>query len=75
VEEREETGEAAGVVGDGAVADSTVVVGVAPVEDAFGVDPNNFDRRSVNIPITHTTLPRPQWPDPNHLKNLDADGT
>jgi len=57
VEEREETGEAAGVVGEGAVADSTVVVRVASVEDAFGVGfPNIFDRRSVNIPIAYTTL-------------------
>jgi hypothetical protein len=55
-DEREETGDAAGVVGDGAVADSTVVVGSASVEDDSGVEcPNTFDRNLVNIPMTDTT--------------------
>jgi hypothetical protein len=36
VAERQETADAAGVVGDGAVADSTVVVGSTSVEDGSG---------------------------------------
>jgi hypothetical protein len=57
VEERDETADAAGLVGDGAVADSIVVVGGAPVEDGPGVGcPNIFERRLVNIPIADITL-------------------
>jgi hypothetical protein len=59
VEEREETADAAGVVGDGAVADSIVVVGGASVEDGSGVGcPKNLDRRLVNIPIMSQVEPR-----------------
>ena len=55
--ERLETADAAGVVGDGAVADSTVVVGGTSVEDGSGVErPNTFDRRLANIPIIDITL-------------------
>jgi hypothetical protein len=51
-EDREETAEAAGVLGVGAVADSIVVVGGAAVEDVVEVlRPNIFDRRSAKIPI------------------------
>jgi len=57
VEEREETADAAGVVGDGAVADSTVVVRGASVEDGSGVEcPNTLERKLVNFPILDTTL-------------------
>ena len=57
VEESEETADAAGVVGDGAVADSTVVMGGASVEEGSEVEcPKTFDRRLVNIPITDTIL-------------------
>ena len=49
--EREETADAVGVVGDGAVADSTVVVGGTSVEHGSWVEcPNTFDRRLANIP-------------------------
>ena len=61
--ERLETADAAGVVGDGAVADSTVVVGGTSVEDGSGVErPNTFDRRLVNIPIMDITLCASQSP-------------
>ena len=54
--ERQETADAAGVVGDGAVADSTVVVGGTSVEDGFGVErPNTFDKRLANIPVMNFT--------------------
>ena len=54
--ERLETADAAGVVGDGAVADSTVVVGGTSVEDGSGVErPNTFDKRLANIPIMDIT--------------------
>ena len=53
--ERLETADAAGVVGDGAVADSTVVVATS-VEDGSGVErPNTFDKRLANIPIIDIT--------------------
>jgi hypothetical protein len=56
VAERLETADAAGVVGDGAVADSTVVVGGTSVEDGSGVErPNTFDKRLANIPIMDIT--------------------
>ena len=56
VAERQETADAAGVVGDGAVADSTVVVGGTSVEDGSGVErPNTFDKRLANIPIMDIT--------------------
>jgi hypothetical protein len=53
VAEREETADAVGVVGDGAVADSTVVVR-AHLSSMFSwVEcPNIFDRNLINIPIT-----------------------
>ena len=55
--EREETADAVGVVGDGAVADSTVVVGGTSVEHRSWVEcPNTFDRRLANIPMMDTTL-------------------
>ena len=54
--ERLETADAAGVVGDGAVADSTVVVGGTSVEDGSRVErPNTFDKRLANIPIMDIT--------------------
>ena len=54
--EREETADAVGVVGDGAVADSTVVVGGTSVEHGSWVEcPNTFDRRLANIPIMDIT--------------------
>jgi hypothetical protein len=57
VAERLETADAAGVVGDGAVADSTVVVVGTSVEDGSGVErPNTFDKRCANIPIMDITL-------------------
>ena len=57
VAEREETADAVGVVGDGAVADSTVVVGGASVEHGSWVEcPNTFDRRLANIPTVDVTL-------------------
>jgi hypothetical protein len=56
VAERLETADAAGVVGDGAVADSTVVVVGTSVEDGSGVErPNTFDKRLANIPIMDVT--------------------
>jgi hypothetical protein len=70
VAEREETADAAGVVGDGAVADSTVVVVGASVEECPGVEcPNNFARRLVNFPIMHTTLCCSQSPTACPLSN------
>ena len=54
--ERLETADAAGVVGDGAVADPTVVVGGTSVEDGSGAErPNTFDKRLANIPIMDIT--------------------
>jgi hypothetical protein len=51
VAEREETADAVGVVGDGAVADSTVVVGGTSVEHGSWVEcPNTFDRRWQTFP-------------------------
>lgn len=51
-EEREETADAAGVVGDGAVADSIVVAGGVSVENDLGFEyPNTFDRSLAKIPI------------------------
>ena len=44
--ERQETADAAGVVGDGAVADSTVVVGGTSVEDGSGCPSGSQARRS-----------------------------
>jgi len=56
VAERQETADAAGVVGDGAVADSTVVLEGTSIEDGSGVGrPNIFDRRLANIPIMDIT--------------------
>jgi hypothetical protein len=56
VPERLETADAAGVVGDGAVADSTVVVRGTSVEDGSGVErPNTFDKRLANIPTMDIT--------------------
>ncbi len=57
MEEREETADAAGLVGDGAVADSIVALGGPTVEDGSGFKwPNNFERSLVNVPITDITL-------------------
>ena len=54
--EREETADAVGVVGDGPVGDSTVVVGGTSVEHGSWVEcPNTFDRRLANIPIMDVT--------------------
>jgi len=73
VEEREETADAVGVVGDGAVADSIVVVGGASVEDGSGVEcPNTFDRRLVNIPMMGITLCSSQSPTASRLSNFNA---
>jgi hypothetical protein len=70
VEEREQTADADGVVGDGAVADSTVVVGGASVEDGSGVEcPNTLERRLVNFPIMDTTLCCSQSPTACPLSN------
>jgi hypothetical protein len=56
--ERDETADAAGLVAEGAVAASIVVLGGSVVEEGPGVElPNIFARRLVNIPITtHGTL-------------------
>jgi len=71
VEERDATGDAAGVVGDGAVADSTVVVG-ASLEDSSGVEfPNTFDKSSVNFPMTDIMLFSSQSRTASPLSNLD----
>ena len=73
MEEREETADAVGVVGDGAVADSIVVVGGASVEDGSGVEcPNTFDRRLVNIPMMGITLCSSQSPTASRLSNFNA---
>ncbi len=70
-EEREETGDAAGVVGLGAVAESIVFVGGAAVEEGAAVAcPNIFDIRLVNIPIkTQSTLCRKKLPVASRLSN------
>jgi hypothetical protein len=57
VAERQETADAIGAVADGAVADSTVVVGGASVEHGSWVEcPNTFDRRLANIPTMDVTF-------------------
>jgi len=71
VAEREETADAVGVVGDGAVADSTVVVGGTSVEHGSWVEcPNTFDRRLANIPITDITLCCSQSPIASPLSHV-----
>ena len=71
MEEREETADPAGVVEDGAVADSIVVVGGASVEEGSEVEcPNTFDRRLVNIPIMDITLCCSQSPTASPLFEL-----
>jgi hypothetical protein len=71
VEEREETADPAGVVGDGAVADSIVVVGAVSVEEGSEVEcPNTFDRRLVNIPMMDITLCCSQSPTASPLFEL-----
>jgi hypothetical protein len=73
VAEREETADAVGVVGDGAVADSTVVVGGTSVEHGSWVEcPNTFDRRLANIPISDITLCCSQSPLLLHFRTFAA---
>src|SRR6267154_1990219 len=73
VAEREETADAVGVVGDGAVADSTVVVGGTSAEHGSWVEcPNTFDRRLANFPITDTTLCCSQSPIASHFRTFAA---
>ena len=68
--EREETADAVGVVGDGAVADSTVVVGGTSVEHGSWVEcPNTFDRR-LAIPIMDITLCCSQSPIASPLSHV-----
>jgi hypothetical protein len=71
VAEREETADAVGVVGDGAVADSTVVVGGTSVEHGSWVEcPNTFDRRLANIPTMDITLCCSQSPIASPLSHV-----
>ena len=69
--ERKETADAVGVVGDGAVADSTVVVGGTSVEHGSGVERlNTFDKRLANIPIMDITLCCSQSPIASPLSHV-----